>query len=161
MMLRATSSAIALCLAGCFPTRMVLSRAPEPSARVEAVHARAFDRQHADLTLDLRMENPGPALAFRSADYEIFAQGRSFATGTVSISLSMLSGGGASLTLPIQLTYLDLPYAARNRLAGGGKVQVVVRGTLHGGAEQGTDPIPVAVDFAGEVELAATGEPER
>lgn len=144
------SCALAAALAlACMPPRQVLSRRPEPSAAVKSIRAEAFERQRAELVLEIAVENPGPELALSAMDYEILAQGRSFATGTAALTLAIPTGGRASLSLPIGLAYLDLPYAARNLFRQGEPVQLVARGTLRGrtGAEA------LAVEFDGETEV--------
>ena len=132
----------------------MLSRVPEPGATVKALRAQAFDRRHASLTLDLSVENPGPDLAVTGAVYEILAQGRSFATGTTALSLSVPKGASAEARVPIELAYLDLPWAARNQLKAGGSVQIVVRGALRGQAGEAS----AQVEFDAEIEVGLTGD---
>lgn len=139
--------------AACGPTRRVLRRDDEPWASVAQMGARSFDRQRADLSLQLEVENPGAALALTAADYEILAQGRSFAVGTVKIDLPVPASGRSALVLPIQLSYLDLPYAARGRFKAGQPVQLVARGTLRGTVAGGA---PATVEFDGEAEVGLT-----
>jgi hypothetical protein len=55
--------------------------------------ARSFDRQHADLLLELELTNPGPELRIASADYELLAEGRSFAIGRARLELTVSAGG--------------------------------------------------------------------
>ena len=138
----------------CGPTRHVLSRAAEPSAVVKQMSAQAFDRQHADLTLEMELQNPGAPLAIASAEYEILAEGRSFATGTIAVHATVPAGGRASLALPVQLAYLDLPYAARNRARAGGRVLLVARGTLRGTA----GAVATTIEFDGEAEVGLGAE---
>lgn len=144
---------LSLALAGltlaCMPSRQLLSRRPEPSAQVLSIRTEAFDRQRADLVLEIAVENPGADLALSAADYEILAQGRSFATGTAALSLRVPRGGRASLSLPIGLAYLDLPWAARLRYRQGEPVQLVARGALRGRA--GVEAL--TVEFDGETEV--------
>ncbi len=148
---------LTLALAGCFgPTRQVLSSAPEPSATVLEMSARSFDRQRADLTLRLEVDNPGAPLAVTSADYELLAQGRSFAVGTVALQVPVPERGRAALTLPLKLAYLDLPYAARNLFRAGEPVQLVARGTLRGAAGLA----PAAIEFDGEAAIGLTFGPD-
>ncbi|HEY3448815.1 MAG TPA: LEA type 2 family protein [Myxococcales bacterium] len=142
----------------CFgPTRQVISRVEEPSASMRELTARSFDRQHADLRLELELSNPGAALAIASADYELLAEGRAFAIGTAKLEVTVPAGGSASVTLPLQLAYLDLPYAARNLFRAGQRVQLVARGTLRGppGLE-----LPAAIPFDGEAVVGLTFGPD-
>ncbi|MGC4117353.1 MAG: LEA type 2 family protein [Myxococcales bacterium] len=142
----------------CFgPKRQVLSRAEEPSAAIEQLSARSFDRQHADLQLDLVLDNPGAELSLASADYELLAEGRSFAVGTSKLEVRVPAGGQARLSLSLKLAYLDLPYAARNRVRAGQTVQLVARGTLRGRAGAA---LLVAIPFDGEAIVGLTVGPE-
>lgn len=154
----AALAALVLLLPGCFgPTRHVISRAREPSATLRELSARSFDRQHADLTLELELENPGAELALAFADYELMAEGRSFALGTSKLSVTVPAGGRASVQVPLTLAYLDLPYAARNLFRAGQRVQLVARGTLRGPA---TSALPAAIPFDGEAVVGLTFGPE-
>jgi len=151
--------ACALCcasLCGCAPTRQVISRVPEPGATVTEIRALSFDHTHAELAVQMEIENPGAALSLVFANFEILAQGRPFAVGTSSISLAVPAGGRASFVLPVQLAYLDLPVQARQRVNKGASVQVVARGTLRGTC--GTEA--AAVEFDGQTDLALVNEGE-
>jgi hypothetical protein len=156
-MLRSTAGAILLLLLqACIPARTVISRASEPGATVTALRALSFDRQHAELVVEMEIDNPGAALAIASANYEVLAQGRAFATGTVAVTLPVPAGARTHLTLPIHLAYLDLPYLARDRVSKGKSVQLVARGTLRG--TSGTEA--ATVEFDGEAEVGLTSESE-
>ncbi len=145
-------------VAACFgPTRQVISRVEEPSAALRKLTARSFDRQHADLLLELELTNPGPELRIASADYELLAEGRSFAIGRARLELTVSEGGSAAVSLPVTLAYLDLPYAARNLVKSGQQVQLVARGTLRGPAGA---PLPAAIPFDGEAVVGLTFGPE-
>ena len=54
--------------------------------------------------------------------------------------------------LPVQLAYLDLPYAARNQLKTGEPVRLVARGTLRGTAGAAA----AALEFDGEADFSLT-----
>jgi hypothetical protein len=155
---RALALALALSLAGaaCMPAHTVISREPEPGATVRAIRAQALDRQHADLSIDLEIDNPGAALDIGSADFEILLSGRSFANGTTKLTLHVQASGRAALTLPVQLAYLDLPAPARAGLQQGRSLHLAARGVLRGS----TGAADAVVQFDGEGELAATADAE-
>lgn len=141
-------------LCGCTLPRRVLTQKTEPKATVRSIRTASFDRQRADLALLLEIENPGAALVVTGAVYEILAQGRPFATGTLDLQFTVPANGHADVTLPVELTYLDLPYAARNRLRQGGAVQLVARGALRAGSAPSID----LIEFNGETEAGAPRE---
>ncbi len=118
-----------LTASACATPALVISRQAEPSAQVEEIRARVFDRHRTELELSLELENPGPALEVIGADFEVLANDVPFASGQLAVSWSVPASGHARQRLPIALAHLDLPRAAADH-AKANTVQLVVRGRL-------------------------------
>ena len=142
------AAALASCSAG--PATRLLAREAGPTAEVQAITARAFDRSHADFELALEVTNPGTGLSVRSAQYELLLDGRPFAAGVIALQAEVPARGRAPLKVGLALAYLDVPFAARAKVKRGEPLQVVARGVLRA---QGTD-----IAFAGEASLVALAE---
>jgi hypothetical protein len=128
----------------------VLTRDPEPWAVVLSIRARALDLQRAELAVILEIETPRTDRQVLGADYEILADGLSFAEGTTGLYAELKAGERAQVELPLFVAYHSLPGVAAARLRDGGTVNLVVRGALRA---IGTG-FASAIGFAGEVELA-------
>jgi hypothetical protein len=124
---RAVAAAVAF--GACVPSYPVASRIPEAAVVVEEMKLGVFDRSRAEFDLSLRVENPGVALRVEGVDFEVLAEGALFATATMALDAA-LPPGVSRLTLPVRLSYLDLPYFARRRAEAGEPVALVVRGEL-------------------------------
>jgi hypothetical protein len=144
-----------LLAAGCASGPRVISREPEPRPSVEQIRVDVFDGQRAVLELQIAVDNPGPALALVSAEYEVLVEGRVFAVGTTRLDGRLEADGRTALALPIALAYLDLPLRARNRIRAGEPLALVVRGQLTAHAVGGTRRL----GFDGEVEARVYGDP--
>mgnify|MGYP002407303694 FL=1 len=138
-----------LVLGACAPAPHVLSRRPEPSARVELIRVEAFERQRARLEALLVIDNPGATLTVQEADFEVLLDARSFATGTVRLRAEVAADEKATLSLPVALAFLNLPRPVRERAEREEPVPLVVRGALH--AVRAGERL--AIEFDGETEL--------
>lgn len=142
------ATALACCAPG--PAARVLTREAAPAAEVVALTARAFDRSHAELALTLEVLNPGGELALEGAHYEVLLDGRPFAAGVTALQAQVPARGRARLALALPLAYLDVPFAAREKVQRGEALEVVARGTL--------DAQGQSIAFAGEAQLLAQAQ---
>jgi LEA14-like dessication related protein len=138
-------------LASCaLPAALPASHEVAPSAAVQAIAAKVFDRSHAELAVTLEVDNPGALLAVQSAEYEVFLDGRPFAVGVTGLRAQVPARDRARVELALSLSYLDLPPAARAKARRGEPIEVVARGALRA---QGA-----SIPFAGEAALVARAE---
>lgn len=158
-MLRAALPGLALALAGCAgsPATRVLDRSPEPSARLEEIHTPTIDRQRAELSLRVVVDNPGPAMSVHGVDFEVLLEGASFATGRSRLQGTLAAGSETTLEVPLALAYLGVPRRVRTRADRGEPVVLVVRGAL----QLARDGEPLAIAFDGETEVSLPEEQPR
>jgi hypothetical protein len=134
----------------CAARPMVLTRQPEPSAIVEQVRARTFERQKTQLELAISIDNPGAALQVTGAEFELLADDQPFGAGELALEEWVPALGRAPLRISIELAHLDLPRALRQRVKTSGGATLVVRGRLR--AKSGTTPL--TLDFDGSTRAA-------
>lgn len=138
-----------LLLIACAPAPQVLSRRPEPSARVEAIQILSFERQRARLEAHVFVDNPGAMMTVHEAEYEVLLDARSFATGRTRVRTEVAADEKATVSIPIALAFLNVPRPVRERAERGEPVPLVVRGALH--AVRAGESL--AIEFDGETEL--------
>jgi hypothetical protein len=132
----------------------VLSRRPEPSARVEQIRAETFDRQRARLLLRCAIDNPGAAMTVHAARFEVLLDGRGFATGETRLRTGVAADETAFVEVPVELAFLNLPRQLRERVGRGEPIPLVVRGALQ--ALRAGEAL--AIEFDGETEIALAPE---
>jgi hypothetical protein len=118
------------------------------------IRALTFDRQHADLEIELEVDNPGEAFRLDTAEYEVLTEGRSFAAGQVALQTSIAAGAASRAQFLVQLAYLDLPHQARSQMAEGLPVDLVIRGVLRARCNASL----VSIEFDGEAQVAESSQ---
>lgn len=98
----------ALVLSGCAGVRDALDPKP-PTVSVQGIRVTALGFNHADLALDLRVENPN-AIAVKLAgfDYRLTVDGRSVLQGDRKRRLELPARDAITLDVPLRLNFGDL-----------------------------------------------------
>jgi len=111
----------ALVLSGCAGVRDALDPKP-PTVSVEGVRVIAIGFNHADLALDLRVENPNAiAVNLAGFDYRLSVDGRSVLQGDRKRRLELPAKDATTLEVPLRLNFGDVAgvvgsFAGRDRI---------------------------------------------
>jgi hypothetical protein len=116
--------------AGCAVERRLLAAEQEPSAEVRGITAGRFEAQRLDLTVSVVLSNPGEELRVTRAEYRLLLDGRPFAVGAARIELVLPRGSEATLSLPMSLTFPEVPARVRQKLERSQPVALALRGRL-------------------------------
>lgn len=97
-----------LILSGCAGMRDALDPKP-PTVSVEGVRVTALGFNHADLALDLRVENPNAiAVQLAGFDYRLAVDGRSVLQGDRQRRLELPANDATTLGVPLRLNFGDV-----------------------------------------------------
>lgn len=95
-------------LSGCAGVRDALDPKP-PTVSVEGIRVTAFGFNHADLALDLRVENPNAiAVELAGFDYRLAVDGRPVLRGNRKRRLELPAKDASTLDVPLRLNFGDV-----------------------------------------------------